>query len=84
LCPFDSLDPHELQDIFWRIRPDVVFHLAAAQKLQHTPDDIRPMIEANVLLGTLLAEASASTDVEAFVNVGSFSQRYRDRPYSPT
>ncbi len=33
-------------------QPDVVFHLAAMFRAEHQPDDIAPMVEANVIFTT--------------------------------
>ena len=63
--------------------PDVVFHLASLFISEHKPDDVEPLISANILFPTLLLEAMAMTQVRCLVNTGTAWQHYRDAPYSP-
>ncbi len=64
-------------------KPDVVFHLAALYVSEHGPDDIRPLIESNVLLGCQLAEAMAQSGTRLLVNTGTSWQHFQDAPYDP-
>ncbi len=64
-------------------RPDVVFHLASLFLAQHHPDDLAPMIQANVLLGTQLLEAMTQQGVLRFVNTGTAWQHYQNADYNP-
>ena len=63
--------------------PDVVFHLASLFISEHKPDDVEPLISANILFPTLLLEAMAMTQVRCLVNTGTAWQHYLDAPYSP-
>lgn len=57
------------------VAPDVVFHLATVFRGRHTADDIEPLVDANVLLGTQLAEALSANPPKVMVNVGTAWQR---------
>jgi nucleoside-diphosphate-sugar epimerase len=63
--------------------PDVVFHLASMVLTTHTPAQIAPLIEANVLLGTQLLEAITSKGIGSFVNAGTYWQYYQGANYLP-
>jgi len=63
---------------------DVCFHLATHFTGVHGPADVDPMVEANLRLGTRLADALAAGDGAAFVNVGTVWQHHAGRPYGPT
>jgi nucleoside-diphosphate-sugar epimerase len=67
-----------------RSRPDVVFHLASLFLAQHTPQQIIPLIEANVLLGTQLLEAMSGAGVKSLVNTGTSWQYFHRQSYRPT
>jgi len=62
---------------------DGIVHLASLFLAQHTPADIAPLIESNLLLGTHLIEAAAGSGAAWFINTSSFWQHYGNRGYSP-
>ena len=74
----------QLSSIVARIKPAVVFHLAARFQDRHAPADIDPLIRDNVTFGTMLAEAMTRADVRCLVNTGTSWQHYRNASYSPT
>jgi len=63
--------------------PDVVFHLASLFISEHDPDDVEPLIAANILFPTLLLEAMSKTRARCLINTGTAWQHYQDAPYSP-
>jgi nucleoside-diphosphate-sugar epimerase len=65
------------------LAPGVCFHLATAFRGVHTPEDIEPMITANIAFGTALAEAVSQAGGCTFVNTGTVWQHYDAQPYSP-
>jgi nucleoside-diphosphate-sugar epimerase len=65
------------------LKPDVCFHLATAFRGVHVPEDIDPMVTANVGFGTALAEAVSQAGSCTFVNTGTVWQHYDARAYSP-
>lgn len=65
------------------IQPDVCFHLATAFRGVHVPEDIEPMVKANVGFGTALAESVSRLPSCTFVNTGTVWQHYDAREYSP-
>ncbi len=66
-----------------RSRPDVVFHLASLFLVQHTQQQIVPLIEANVLLGVQLLEAMSGTGVKSLVNTGTSWQHFHSDSFHP-
>jgi len=73
-----------MQEIVDRAQPDVVFHVASFALGQHRPEDIDDLINANLLLGTHLAEALRQRDISApIVNTGTYWQHYESNEYNP-
>ena len=66
-----------------RARPDVVFHLASLFLVQHTPQQIVPLIESNVLFGTQLLEAMSGAGVKSLVNTGTSWQHFHCEGFHP-
>ncbi len=66
------------------IRPRCIFHLASLFLAEHSPEDIQPLIESNILFGTQLLEAAAQTGVPFFINTATAWQHYQQAPYDPT
>jgi nucleoside-diphosphate-sugar epimerase len=66
-----------------KAKPDVVFHLASLFLAQHRPYDIRPLIEANILLGAELVEAMTATGCSRLVFAGTSWQHFQDAEYDP-
>ena len=68
---------------FREIQPDVLFHLAAAARRNHQPEDISPFVDANVLFGTQLLEAMRHTRGRRVVLAGSYLQHFDTDTYRP-
>ena len=68
-------------------KPDVIFHLAAMFRAEHTPDDIAPMVEANVTFTTQLLDGMRLAGVKTIINTGTSWQHYggdeHSAPYDP-
>lgn len=84
-----TLHPHDgstsgLIGIVAIAKPDVVFHLAALVLTQHTPKDVVPLLQSNLVFATQLAEAMAENGVGKMVNTGTFWQHYENSEYAPT
>jgi nucleoside-diphosphate-sugar epimerase len=61
-------------------KPTAVFHLASLFLAAHNPDQIEPLISANVLFGTQLLEAMSKSGCTALVNAGTGWQNYTPHP----
>lgn len=73
-------DTSGVHKIIQDFRPDIIFHLAAYYTVEHKPDEIKTLVETNVL-GTLnLLEAARMGDVEYLVNT-STSFVYGEKPH---
>lgn len=66
-----------------KARPDVVFHLAAAGGSSHSPADIKPLLESNVVFGSQLLEAMAAGGARQLINTGTYWQHFNDAEYDP-
>lgn len=66
-----------------RSKPDIVFHLASLFLSQHTPEDIHPLIDSNILFSTQLTEAMIQQGAMRLVNTGTSWQHYHDQPAQP-
>lgn len=73
----------ELHDIVSRFAPDCVVHLASYFVAEHRPQDVAPLIAANLFFATQLADAAAAAGVGQFVNTGTAWQHYEGAAYDP-
>ena len=64
-------------------KAEVGIHLATVYRSEHQAGDIVPLIHANVLIGTQLAEAMTRHGCLNLVNAGTVWQHFQDRPYDP-
>jgi nucleoside-diphosphate-sugar epimerase len=64
-------------------KPDTVFHLASLFLAQHTPQQVLPLIQANLLLGTQLLEAMSVAGVTSLVNTGTSWQHFQSERFRP-
>src|SRR5712691_1856623 len=73
----------ELHDIVRRFAPQCIVHLASYFVAEHQPQDVAPLIGANLLFATQLADAAAAAGVEHFINTGTAWQHYEGEAYNP-
>ena len=66
-----------------RADPEVCLHLATHFVAEHRPEDVAPMLEANVGLGTRLAEALVEAGGVPIVNTGTAWQHVGGADYDP-
>lgn len=64
-------------------RPDLVFHLASLVLTNHEPEDVRRLVQSNVLFGAELLEAMTKVRVERLVVAGTSWQHFADADYDP-
>ena len=72
-----------LHEILRRAAPDVVFHLATLFRGEHRPDDVEPLVHANVLFGAQVLEAMRTTGARRIVSAGTAWEHHGNREYSP-
>ncbi|MNR82125.1 CDP-abequose synthase [compost metagenome] len=60
-----------LTKVLQEARPAVVVHLASLFLSQHAPQDVLPLIQANIQFGTCLLEAMLQAGIRRFVNTGT-------------
>lgn len=60
-----------------------VIHLAAHFVAEHSYENIKDLIESNILYGTCILEASAKAGCDWFLNTGTFWQHYKGATYDP-
>lgn len=64
-------------------RPDLVIHLASRFLAAHRPEDVAPLVDANVLFGTQLLEAMSACGCTRLVNAGTSWQHHENEDYNP-
>ena len=62
---------------------DLVFHLASIFLSDHKPEQIRPLLEANILFGCHVLEAMTASGCCRLVNTGTSWQHYENADYNP-
>ena len=72
-----------LCDFFQKVKPDVVFHLAAAVITNYKPEQVPVLIQSNVQFGTEILEAMKSSETSLIVSTGSYWQNYNSDTYNP-
>ncbi|WP_234119701.1 NAD-dependent epimerase/dehydratase family protein [Clostridium hydrogenum] len=72
-----------MQQIISRVKPDVVFHLAAYFVAEHNSKDINNLINSNISLGLYLLEAMKNENVKYLINIGTNWQNYNSEQYNP-
>ena len=73
----------ELRDVLEPVGAEHVFHLATCFRGVHVTEDVEPLVAANVLFGTQLAEALAAAPPRVLVNVGTAWQSGESGAYEP-
>lgn len=63
--------------------PEVVFHLASLFLVEHQPEQVSHLIEANIGFSTRLCEAMLAAGVKRLVNTGTSWQHYEQAVYKP-
>lgn len=79
----DDGNTEKLNHFFQEIQPDGVLHLASLVLVNHTLEDIEPLIISNILFSTRLLEVSVHNKVKWFINTGTFWQHYNNEAYNP-
>jgi nucleoside-diphosphate-sugar epimerase len=69
-----DLQSDNLQNVINKIKPNIVFHLAAAGASPNKQENIHSLIDANVQGLANLIDAVKKHDVDLFVNTGSSSE----------
>ena len=67
-----NINEQNIEDIFRNNSIDIIIHLAAYYKKNHTPQDINEMIYSNINYPTLLCELSIKYWVKYFINTWTF------------
>ena len=72
-----------MNSILSNSKPDVVFHIASNTVINHSSEEVSPIIESNILFPTQLIEAMVSNNINRFINTGTFWQYYNNVPNNP-
>ena len=62
---------------------DVIYHLASLFIAEHKNEDIRNLIESNILFGTEILEAMKESNTRLLINTGTSWQHYNSEEYNP-
>jgi nucleoside-diphosphate-sugar epimerase len=65
------------------VQPDMIFHLAALYRRDHTIAEVVPLIEANIRFGAQLLEAARQCECRCFITAGSCLQYSDTGEYRP-
>lgn len=74
---------NNLVSYFKQVKPEVVFHLAAAVITNYQPEQVPVLVQSNILFGTEILEAMKQSDSQLFVGTGSYWQCYKSEDYNP-
>lgn len=79
----DSGNDVDMLSFFSDTKFDGVVHLATHYVSEHTTEDIRKLVESNILYPTRVLEAASLSGVKWFVNTGTFAQNLGNDSYNP-
>lgn len=82
ICTYDG-SYESISNIFSTFNIDLVIHLAALATYETTPQNIAPLIEANLTLGTFVLQAMAMHGCRRLINTGTYWQHYQGEGYNP-
>jgi len=74
---------NELYEFMCREKPEGVIHLASLCILNHESEQIKEIVNSNILFPIHLLEASVKLNLKWFINTGTFWQHYNNKDYSP-
>lgn len=69
--------------IISKVKPDIIYHLAALVISEHKIEEFMPLLESNVIFGMQLVEAAVQNNCFNFINTGTFWQHFNNMGYSP-
>lgn len=72
-----------LCEYFQKVKPVVVFHLAAAVITNYKPEQVPVLIQSNIQFGTEVLEAMKYAGTKQIVSTGSYWQNYNSDSYNP-
>lgn len=78
-----KMEYKELFDFVNHEKPDGIIHLASLVLVDHKSEQIKELVNSNILFPLHLMEAAANANIKWFLNTGTFWQHYMDREYSP-
>ncbi len=73
----------QLYEIVREIQPELVVHTAGMFLGEHTQENIRQLINSNVMFPAILADAANQAGCRCMVQTGSYWQHYQRRDYDP-
>lgn len=72
-----------LVDFFKYSNPDVVIHLASLFIAENKPEDVKGLIDSNLMYSTEILESMKLSGVRKFINTSSYAQHYNHEIYNP-
>lgn len=72
-----------LQNYFKQEQFTGVIHLASLFLAAHQDKDIENLVDSNITFGVKLLEASVESNVQWFINTGTFWQHFENQAYNP-
>ena len=73
----------QLCSVLASVQPDLVMHLASLFLADHTPAQVEPLIQSNLLFGTQLLEAMRQSGVRRLLNTGTVWQHWHSAAVQP-
>ena len=82
-CFVDTGSDEKLLKFFQEHRFNGVIHLASRFIIEHKMEDIRDLVNSNILFAARILESSVKSHVSWFINTGTCWQHYQNKKYSP-
>lgn len=66
-----------------KFNPVITFHLASLFINEHKTEQVRDLVESNILFGNILLEALVNNESNNFINTGTSWQHFNNEKYNP-
>jgi len=80
---YDKSNVSNIEECIRKEKISGIIHLASLFLKDHKLDQIRELIDSNILLGTQILEIASKSGVKWFINTGTFWQHYNNEDYNP-
>ncbi len=72
-----------IYDELEKIQPEILIHLSGVFYSQHTRENIKNLLESNVVFSSIVIDAAVKAGCKQIINTGSYWQNYGGEKYNP-
>lgn len=76
-------DSNVIYEELKNIKPNVLIHLAGVFYGEHTEENIKNLLESNLVFSTVIFDAVTKAGAKSIINTGTYWQQYAKEKYNP-